>query len=193
MRHKQSRHRLNRFTSWRKATLLSLARNLIIKERIVTTRARAMAVRPIVEKLVSLGKDGSLHAKRQAYKMLGDHVLVSLLFKDIAPRFKARTGGYIRILGFGSRRGDNAQMALLELTEIKKKEPKKHKKIKETERESEVKPQAAKDSKEKPAEEKKVEPRVATAEKGKPPTAKKPDKKFLGGLRSIFKKKSDSL
>jgi len=193
MRHKQARYKLNRFTSWHDATLLALTKNLLIRERIVTTKTKAFAVKPMIEKLITWGKKNSLHARRQAYQVLGEHRLVSLLFGDIAQRFNNRAGGYTRILGFGRRRGDNAQLVLLELTEIKKKEPKKHKKLKEAERELEVKPQAAKDSKERPAEEKKAEPKVATAEKGKPPITKKPDKKFLGGLRNIFKKKSDSL
>jgi large subunit ribosomal protein L17 len=141
-----------------------------------------MAVKPLAEKLISLGKKNSLHARRQAYKILGDHRLVSLLFKDIALRFNNRAGGYTRILGYGRRRGDNAEMVLLELTEIRKKEPKKHKKPKEAGLE-----------KEKPVEEKKTKPETAPGEKGKPPVIKKPDKKFLGGLRNIFKKKSDSL
>lgn len=193
MRHRQARHKLNRFTSWRDATITSIAKNLLQQERITTTKNKAMAAKPLIEKLITLGKENSLAARRRAFQALQDHKLVSLLFKDIAPRFNAKSSGYIRILGFGRRRGDNAQMVLLELTEIKKKEPKKHKKLKETEQELEVKPQAAKDSKERPAEEKKAEPRVATAEKEKPPITKKPDKKFLGGLRNIFKKKSDSL
>ncbi len=193
MRHRQSRFQLNRFTSWRKATLISMARNLLNKERIITTKTKAMAVKPVVERLISLAKDGSLHAKRQAYKILGDHSLVSLLFKDIALRFNNRHGGYTRILGYGRRRGDNAEMVLLELTEIKKKEPKKHKKAKDTAPEKEARPQAARETKEKPAEEKKPRPEAAPAEKEKPPITKKPDRKFLGGIRNIFKKKSDSL
>ncbi len=125
MRHAKARLQLNRFTSWRKATLISLTRALIIHQQIKTTLHRAKAAKPLVEELISLGKKNSLFAKRQAYKILGSHKLVSLLFKDIAPRFTNRIGGYTRILNLGLRRGDNAQLAILALTEIKERESKK--------------------------------------------------------------------
>ncbi len=127
MRHGKAKLRLNRFTSWRKATLASLARAMIIHQKIKTTNAKAKAVKPLIEKLISLGKKNSLFAKRQAYRILGDHKLVSLLFNDIAPRFANRIGGYTRILKLGSRRGDNAQLVILALTEIKEKVHKKPK------------------------------------------------------------------
>jgi len=152
---------------------------------------KAMAAKPLIEKLITLGKENSLAARRRAFQLLQDHKLVRLLFADIAVRFNARSSGYTRILGFGSRRGDNASMVILELTEIKKKEPKKHKKEKE-----EAKPdkeEKRQDTREKISEEKKPKTETAVAEKEKPPISKKPDKKFLGGLRNIFKKKSDSL
>lgn len=178
MRHRKARYRLNRFTSWRAATLTSMAKNLLQHERIITTKNKAMAVKPLIEKLITLGKENSLAARRRAFQFLQDHKLVSLLFADIAVRFNARSSGYTRILGFGSRRGDNAAMVILELTEVKKKEPKKHKKEKE-----EAKPDK---------EERREVIKEKTSEE-KPPISKKPDKKFLGGLRNIFKKKSDSL
>ncbi|MFH1640383.1 MAG: 50S ribosomal protein L17 [Candidatus Omnitrophota bacterium] len=187
MRHSKSRLQLNRFTSWRKATLISLARNLLIHESIRTTKTKAKAVRPLAEKLISLGKKNTLSAKRQAFSILQDHKLVSLLFSDIAPRFGNRIGGYLRILNLGSRRGDNAKMVVLELIEIRKK--KKTKKIKtETENKKEQEPEIIK---EEPLEEKK--PETGGAVKEKPPITKKPSKKFLGGLRGIFKKERDSL
>jgi large subunit ribosomal protein L17 len=114
--------------------------------------------------------------------------LVSLLFNDIASRFTNKVSGYTRILRLGQRRGDNAQIAILELTEIKKKERRKPKKEKEAKPQEERK---AEISKEKPAEEKKPEAQVAVKEK--PPIVKKPGKKFFGGLRKIFKKERDSL
>lgn len=169
---------MNRFTSWRAATLTSMAKNLLQHERIITTKNKAMAVKPLIEKLITLGKENSLAARRRAFQFLQDHKLVRLLFADIAVRFNARSSGYTRILGFGSRRGDNAAMVILELTEVKKKEPKKHKKEKE-----EAKPDK---------EERHEVIKEKTSEE-KPPIVKKPDKKFLGGLRNIFKKKSDSL
>lgn len=190
MRHKKSRLQLNRFTSWRKATLVSLVRSLLIHQSIRTTKLKALAVKPLAEKLISLAKKNSLAAKRRSYRILGNHRLVSLLFGDIAARFANRVGGYTRILNLGRRRGDNAKLVILELTEVKKKEPKKiSKKEKEEKREEEAEPEIIK---EKPLEEKK--PKVTElAVKEKPPITKKPVKKFLGGLRSIFKKERDSL
>ena len=191
MRHAKAKLRLNRFTSWRQATLTSLAKALLIHQRIKTTNAKAKAVKPLIEKLISLGKNNSLFAKRQAYRILGDHKLVSMLFKDIAVRFANRTGGYTRILNFGSRRGDNAQLVILAFTEIKEKAPKKPKA--EAEKKEPQKPEILKEGlpKEQPQEEKK--PKTEVAVKEKPPISKKPTKKFLGGLRRIFKKERDSL
>lgn len=191
MRHAKKRHQLNRFTSWHDATLKSLARNLLIQQSIKTTKARAKAVRPLLDRLIGLAKLNTLFAKRQAYKILGDHKLVSLLFGDIGQRFNNRMGGYSRIIGLGQRRGDNAEMVILELTEIKKKEKRKPAKKEETKTEEAKieKPHAAE---EKPAEDKKVKTEVALKEK--PPETKKPTKKFfLGGIRNIFKKERDSL
>lgn len=182
MRHAKKRLQLNRFTSWRYATLVSLSKSLLIYQSIKTTKTKAKAVKPFIEKLITLGKSNSLSAKRQAYRILGNHKLVSLLFNDIAPRFTNRLGGYTRILNLGLRRGDNAQLAILALTEIKEKKPKKIKV------EAEKKPEAVQ---ERPLEEKKPKAEVAVTEKI--PVIKKPAKKFLGGLRQIFKKKRDSL
>lgn len=179
MRHRKSKHQLNRFTSWRKATLKSLARNILKDQSIKTTLSKAKAARPVVERLITLSKSSTLAAKREAFAVLGEHKLVSLLFTEIGPRFAGRTGGYTRILGLGSRRGDNAPMAILELSEIKKKERKKHLKEKVKEPEVTAAPEEA--------------PKTPTVVKEKPPVTKKPSKKFLGGLRSIFKKERDSL
>ena len=191
MRHAKAKLQLNRFTSWRQATLTSLAKALIIHQRIKTTKAKAKAVKPLIEKLISLGKNNSLFAKRQSYRILGDHKLVSLLFKDIAPRFANRIGGYTRILNLGLRRGDNAQLVILALTEIKEKIPKKPKV--EAEKKEAGKPEILKEElpKEQPPEEKK--PKTEVAVKEKPPISKKPTKKFLGGLRRLFKRERDFL
>lgn len=189
MRHRKKRFQLNRFTSWRKATLISLARNLLLYEKIKTTLTKAKATKALIDKLISLAKDDGLSAKRQAFKILRDHKLVSLLFNEIAGRFKEETGGYTRILRLNRRRGDNAQMVILELTAIKKVERKKPEKEKTPEtKPSEKKPETIE---EKPKEEKKPEAPVAVKEK--PPVVKKPTKQFLGGLRKIFKKERDSL
>lgn len=181
MRHQVARYHLGRSTSFRRATLISLARNLFIYQSIRTTRTRAKAVRPLAEKLITLARQGTLSAKRQAYKILGDHRLVSNLFNDIAPRFKDTNSGYLRILGLGRRRGDDAELAILELTEIKK--PQKKEK-------------AAKAAQEAPKEAAKETPEQHKHEvhaEEKPSIPKKPTKKFLGGIRNIFKKERDSL
>jgi large subunit ribosomal protein L17 len=188
MRHKKKRLQLGRFGAWRRATLKSLARSLFIHQSIRTTKSRAMAVKPLIDKLITLAKLNNLAAKRRVFKILQDHKLVNLLFNDIALRFATRQSGYTRILNLGPRRGDNAQVVLLELVEIKKKERKRLKKTKDQKLETqEATPEVIK---EKPAEEKKREVKVVETEK---PHNLKPPKKFLGGLRSIFKKKSDSL
>ena len=188
MRHRKSRLQLNRFTSWRKATLISLTKNLLAHQRIRTTIHKARTVKPLIDKLIFVAKKNTLTARRQAYKILGSHKLVSLLFNDIAPRFNNRIGGYTRILNLGSRRGDNAELVILELTEIKKKEQKKAKKEKEIKPEEKEKIEAIK---EKPIEEK--QPKTQVAVKERPPITQKPTKGFLGGLRRIFKKERDSL
>jgi large subunit ribosomal protein L17 len=188
MRHAKRRHSLNRFTSWHKATLRSLVRNILIYQSVRTTRARAKAARPLLEKLVSLARENSLAAKREAFRILGDHQLVKLLFSDIGTRFSGRSSGFSRITGLAIRRGDNAALVLWELTEIKKKEKPKPKK----EEPKKEKPQAGEEApKALPAEEKKA--KTETAVKEIPPEAKKPTKKFLGGIRNIFKKERDSL
>jgi large subunit ribosomal protein L17 len=186
MRHKKARWQLNRFTSWRKSTLTALAKNLLIQQSIKTTLHRARAAKPLIEKIISLAKLNTVAAKREAFRILQDHKLVSLAFNEIGPRFAKIQGGYTRIINLNKRRGDDARLVILELTEIKKKEAKKPKK--------EIKPEEEKKAeiaKEKPIEEKKPEAPVAVKEK--PPITKKPTKKFLGGLRSIFKKERDSL
>ena len=188
MRHKNKRLQLNRFTSWRRATIRSLTRSLLLSQSIKTTLQKAKATRPQVERLISLARENTLSAKRQANRILDDHALVSLLFNEIGPRFVKRTGGYTRIINLGSRRGDNANTVIFELTEIKQKEKRAPKKDKVAMPEEESKKEAIK---EKPVEEKKPEGRVAVKEK--PPITKKPAKKFLGGLRNIFKKERDSL
>ena len=127
MRHKKYKYELNRFTSWRKATLKSVARSLLIGESIKTTLTKAKAARPLTEELINLAKQGTLIAKRRAYEILCEHKLVKRLFEDIGPRFKERNGGYTRIINFGNRRGDNAKLAIFELVEIKKKEKKRTK------------------------------------------------------------------
>jgi len=186
------RLQLSRFTSWHDATIKSLARNLILHESMKTTLHRAKAVRSLAEKLITLAKSNTLSAKREAFKILGDHKLVALLFKETGPRFAKRTGGFTRIINLARRRGDDAQMVIFELTELKPKV----KRVKK-EKAKEADPQEAGKANEgvsgtTQAQDKKPEGQE-TALKEKPPVTKKPSKKFLGGIRSIFKKERDSL
>lgn len=190
MRHKKKRLQLNRFTSWQDATLKSLARSLLIYESLRTTLHRAKAVRPLAEKLISLAKANTLSAKREAFRILGDHKLVALLFNEIGPRFAKRASGYTRVINLAKRRGDDAQVVIFELTEqkAKVKKVKKNKEVKteEIDKSSGELPGAA------TGEKKEEKTHDATVQE-KAPQAKKPSKKFLGGIRGIFKKERDSL
>ncbi|HAH21230.1 MAG: 50S ribosomal protein L17 [Omnitrophica WOR_2 bacterium GWF2_43_52] len=180
MRHKMRTNRFNRFSSLRKATVNSLARSVIIHDAITTTQVKAKAAAQEVEHLITLAKKNTLSAKRRAFRVLLDHALVSRLFSQTAPLFKERQSGFTRILKTGTRRGDGAQMVILELTEKLKKE----KKVK--------KEKAVEAAHEHPAvhEEK---PHAAKEEKQRPSEKKEPTKKFLGGLKGFFKKERDSL
>jgi large subunit ribosomal protein L17 len=116
MRHGKQRHKLSRDTAHRKALLRNLSRELIEHERIKTSQAKAKAVKPEVEKLITLAKGGSLHARRQALSTLGqDRFLVHKLFEEIGPRYAERPGGYTRIVKLGPRRSDSTEMVFLEL------------------------------------------------------------------------------
>ncbi len=191
MRHSKKRRQLGRFTSWHDATIKSLARNMVICQSIKTTMTRAKASRPMVEKLIALGKANSLFARRQAQKILGEHRLVNLLFNDIAPRFANRSSGFTRIISLGNRRGDDAKMVIFELTELKKKEPKKIKPAKESKLQETPRPQETPQAQEPLAPEQAKE--FGPAVKERTHEEKKPQKKFMGGLRTIFKKNRDSL
>ncbi len=190
MRHSKKRLQLGRFTSWHDATIRSMVKNMVISQSMKTTLTRAKASKQLVEKLVTLGKKNTLAARRRAQAVLGEHNLVNILFNEIAPRFTSRNSGFTRIIGLGKRRGDNAEMVIFEFTELKKKEPKKTKTAKEVKAEA-VSPEQAPATQDKPAAEQKKE--APEAVKEKPMDAKKPPKKFMGGIRQIFKKKSDSL
>lgn len=117
MRHGRSGNRLSRNQALRKATVRDMARAILVEERIFTTKAKAKEGRKLIEKLITMGKKGTLADKRRAFAILCDHKMVSNLFDQTAPRFKNRPGGYTRIIPFGNRRGDNAEMVYLELTE----------------------------------------------------------------------------
>ena len=117
MRHGNSGRKLNRTASHRKAMFANMAASLIIHEQIVTTLPKAKEIRPIVEKLVTLGKRGDLHARRQALSQIKDQDAVRKLFDAIAARYATRNGGYIRIMKAGFRQGDNAAMAVVEFVD----------------------------------------------------------------------------
>jgi len=118
MRHGFSGNRFGRNQTLRKATVRDLCKAVLYHQQISTTRAKATEARKLVDKLITMGKENTLAAKRRAFAILCDHGLVSSLFNVIAPRFKNRQGGYTRIIKFAlNRRGDNAEMVILELTE----------------------------------------------------------------------------
>jgi large subunit ribosomal protein L17 len=140
MRHRKGGSKLGRNPAHRRATLRNLVTNVIQRERIRTTLARARAARPLVDQMITLGKGDSLHTRRQAAAFLQTPAAVKKLFDDLAPRFAERPGGYTRIVRAGWRHGDNAEVAILELvgSEMKVKEkPKKGKKEKAEEPEPE--------------------------------------------------------
>ena len=117
MRHRKAGRKLNRTSSHRKAMFANMAASLIEHEQIVTTLPKAKELRPIVEKLVTLGKRGDLHARRQVISQIQDEVQARKLFDTIAPRFADRQGGYTRIMKAGFRYGDSAPMAVIEFVE----------------------------------------------------------------------------
>lgn len=117
MRHQKAGRKLNRTASHRKAMFANMAASLILHEQIVTTLPKAKEIRPIVEKLVTLGKRGDLHARRQAISQIRDASIVSKLFDAIASRYANRNGGYLRIMKAGFRHGDNAAMAVVEFVD----------------------------------------------------------------------------
>ena len=115
MRHRLGYRKLNRPSAHRKALLRNLVKDLLRYEAIRTTEPKAKEARRSAEKMITLGKDGSLHARRQALKFLNDKALVAEVFDELAPRFADRNGGYTRILKLGPRGGDGAAMARIEL------------------------------------------------------------------------------
>ncbi len=117
MRHGMSGRKLNRTSSHRKALFSNMANALIKHEQIKTTLPKAKELRPVVEKLVTLGKRGSLHARRQAFAMLRDDGMTRKLFSALAERYAERQGGYIRVLKAGHRHGDAAPMAIIEFVD----------------------------------------------------------------------------
>ena len=117
MKHRIKGKKLNRSSSHRKALFKNMAQAIIKHEQIITTLPKAKTMKPIIDKLITLGKKGSLHARRQAFSQLRDNNMVSKLFGDLATRYAERPGGYSRVLKAGYRYGDAAAMAVLELVD----------------------------------------------------------------------------
>lgn len=181
MRHGIAGNTLNRKTAHRKATVRDIAKSTLIRQRISTTKVKAKEARKLVDQLITLGKKGTLADKRRAFAILCDHKLVSELFDKIAPRFKERKGGYTRIILAGNRRGDNAELVYLELTEkeqiILKKVASKDKKVKAVSEDKTVV---------EPKETKEAKTKVVSS---KPEKESKAKAKTTGGLGKIFKKR----
>jgi large subunit ribosomal protein L17 len=205
MRHAIARNTLGRNSTLRKATVRDIAKATLVHQRISTTKAKAKEARKLIDQLITLGKAGSLDAKRRAFAVLNDHQLVSRLFNRTSPLFKGRNGGYTRIIQLGNRRGDNAQLCFLELVakeEIVVSEPKttaaaKKEKIKAAKK-AEVKAQPLKEEKQATAPTKvKAEQEKPVKEEPKPPIketkndvkGEKPKSKF-DGFRKMFQRKA---
>jgi large subunit ribosomal protein L17 len=132
MQHNRAGRKLGRTSSHRRALFRNQLASLFFHERITTTLHKAKDLRPLAEKMVTLGKRGGLHAKRLALKNIYDPAAVTRLFEEIAPRFSTRPGGYTRILKLGRRQGDGAEMAILEFIDFDFAERRAAKKVAET-------------------------------------------------------------
>jgi large subunit ribosomal protein L17 len=115
MRHRSKGRQLSRTSTHRTATLRNLATSLFRHERIETTTAKAKELRPYAERLITLARKGDVHSRRLAGRRIQDREVLGKLFDDIAPRYAERPGGYTRILKLGNRKGDAAEMSLIEL------------------------------------------------------------------------------
>ena len=115
MRHRNAGFKLGRNPSHRRAVLRNLVTSVLIEDRIETTITKCKAIRPLVEKMITLGKNGSVHARRQALAYLMGPESVDRLFSIVAPRYETRPGGYSRIVRTGVRKGDASEMAFIEL------------------------------------------------------------------------------
>jgi large subunit ribosomal protein L17 len=185
MRHGMVNRKLGRTSSHRNAMFRNQLASLIENERIVTTLPKAKELRPLIERLITLGKNDSVHARRQAERVVADDHLVSKLFDTLGPRFAERPGGYTRIVKLGSRRGDAAEMAILEFVGYQLPEhekpaaatPKKEKKAapKAEEPEEQAEETAAEEKpKKKAAPKKEAAPKKKASEKSEEKPKKKP-------------------
>lgn len=131
MRHNRAGRKLGRVSEHRRALFRNQLLSLLQHERIITTLPKAKELRPIAERMVTLGRKNSVHARRLVNRWVGDRDLIKKLFSEIAPRFASRPGGYTRIVKLGPRKGDGAELAILEFVDYKLPEAKKAKETKE--------------------------------------------------------------
>ncbi len=199
MRHRIAGNSLGRFSSLRKATIRDIAKATLLRQRICTTKARAKEARKVVEKLITLGKRNTLSAKRKAFSILCDHGLVSDLFNKIALRFNNRIGGYTRIIPLSIRRGDNAFLVFLELTEKEIIVPKVTKESAKLKKETPAAAESAKTTKTETAKpEAKKEQSSHSGPSSAPPAKethvkdKTKPKNVMGGIKRLFNKKPNS-
>ena len=169
MRHNTRSQRLSLPSDQRSATMYNLVRNLVVHGQIRTTLARAKETQRLADRLVTMGKEGSVHSRRRAFRILQDRLLVKQLFAEIAPRYLDVSGGYTRVTRLGLRRGDGAQIALISLTRLPATVPAAA---------PSSKPAKAPDA---PAKPKRTEPEAAETEE-KPKT-------FFEGIRNIWGRK----
>src|SRR5213596_3373967 len=185
MRHQKKTIKLGRTAEHRKALLANQVCSLIQHQRIKTTLAKAKAVRPLAERMVTLGKNGSIHARRTAFATLRQKNAVKKLFEDIAPRSAERNGGYTRIVKLGQRKSDSAQMAFIEwvdMAEVVEEKPAEQKKAKKKEAEPKrTEPERAESKKEEPV-----------AEETQPAEASPSTEEAKPKKRRWFGRKSDS-
>jgi len=185
MRHQKKTVKLGRTAEHRKALLANQVCSLIEHQRIKTTLAKAKAVRPLAERMVTLGKKGSIHARRTALATLRQKRAVKKLFDDIAPRSAERNGGYTRIVKLGQRKSDSAPMAFIEwvdMAEVVKEKPAEEKKAKH--KEAEPKPKKTEPEAAAPKEEEPVVEEEKPAEEPAPAEEPKPKKRRWFGRKS---------
>ncbi len=188
MRHRNSVKKLGRTASHRKATMANLSAALFEQKHIQTTEAKAKATRSYSEKLITLAKKETLHAKRLAFKKLKQRRIVKILFEEIAPRYVDRAGGYTRVVKLGQRLSDGAPMAVIELVGYETASKKKKEKEKAKEKEKEAKTEIKKKKHAKTEDSKKEPEAIETAEVKE----KKEKKKILKKKSDIKEKKTES-
>jgi len=185
MRHQKKTIKLGRTAAHRKALLANQVCSLIEHQRIKTTLAKAKAVRPLAERMVTLGKNGSIHARRTALATLRQKTAVKKLFDDIAPRSAERNGGYTRVVKLGQRKSDSAPMAFIEwvdMAEVVEEKPAEEKKAKR--KETEAKPTKAESETVTPKEEEPAAKEEKPAEAPAPAEEPQPKKRRWFGRKS---------